>query len=162
MLTIEQSIFGTYLLHLEYVYAPGEAVLPDQEQQMTNLLSFVAADWPYESDGVASHMELADAASMVAWLTANAEQLRAVGFSIQQALDKPYYVGTVTIRDNYTDARGQLHEQQELLLRDGVSVPLQDVLDAISRGATEFLLPTGDTLIIPIQQIMDYVNPSSL
>lgn len=97
-----------------------------------------------------------DTESLVAWLQQYSHQLADAGFAIRQPHDKTYYLGAFDIEEDHKAVGDWLQMKVNIRLEDGRTIPFSDLKDTIMAGEREYLLPTGERLIIPEEWIQRY------
>lgn len=99
------------------------------------------------------------AAEMVSWLRTYAPQLKAQGFDVVQPSNHVYYIGPLSVEQSDTWHGDWLQTDVTVVLDDGsLRIPFRDLRDTILRGEQEYLLPTGELLIIPAEWLQRYAD----
>ena len=96
-------------------------------------------------------------ADMIDWLRHHGPGLREQGFDVVQPSDHPYYIGPLQVKQNDTWNGDWLQTEVTILVDDGrLRIPFSDLRDTILRGEQEYMLPTGEILLIPDEWLKRY------
>ena len=124
------------------------------------------------------YVRFASLSLMVDWLRAYAPGLRAHGFDVVQPSDHIYYIGPLSVeqsdtwhgdwlqtdvtvvveRPNSPDDQtpNSPNDQTPNSPNDQLRIPFLDLRDTILRGEREYMLPTGEILLIPAEWLKRY------
>ncbi len=104
-----------------------------------------------------SYLRFPDLRQMVDWLREYAPRLRDMGFDVIQPSDKVYYIGSLNVEQSDTWVGDWLQTEVTIVLEDGkLRIPFRDLRDTILQGEQEYMLPTGQRLIIPAEWLQRY------
>lgn len=176
-LTAENSIDGRHILSLKFKYGSLEYTAEDKtngrvtlteeqdgfrfirqmrnkasEQQMAELLKKVtrASDTP---------IKFASLSKMIDWLREYAPELKAHGFDVVQPSDRIYYIGPLSVEQNDTWQGDWLQTDVSVVIDNGrLRIPFLELRDTILRGEQEYMLPTGELLLIPSEWLQRYTE----
>ena len=99
----------------------------------------------------------ASLAEMIAWLQCHGEQLRQQGFSVVQPSEKPYYIGLLDVQQSDEWHGDWLQTDVTIVLDEGrLRIPFLDLRDTILRGEQDYMLPSGQRLLIPQEWLQRY------
>ena len=134
-----------------------------REQRMAEILS--------ELTGVSKvPVKFASLSLMIDWLRAYAPGLRAQGFDVVQPSDHNYYIGPLSVEQSDTWNGDWLQTDVTIVVdrpsspdaqtpnspNDQLRIPFLDLRDTILRGEREYMLPTGEILLIPTEWLKRY------
>ncbi len=123
-----------------------------QEQRMMHLLLETGIEMT-----AAGIIHFPTLASMVDWLRQYGPRLRHHGFDVIQPSDHVYYIGALSVEQSDTWHGDWLQTDVTIVLDDGrLRIPFRDLRDTILRGEQEYLLPTGELLLIPDEWLSRY------
>jgi superfamily II DNA or RNA helicase len=123
-----------------------------EEQQKTELL--LQTGIQLTSYGDIRFDSLSD---MIDWLRQFAPALRQQGFEVVQPSDKVYYIGPLSVEQSETWHGDWLQTDVTIVLDDGrLRIPFRDLRDTILRGEQDYMLPTGERLLIPMEWLQRY------
>ncbi len=172
----ESTIAGRHILSLRFRYgdieytsyhqSPGQVTLQetegeirfrrqlrdlDREQTYTEQLRDVSQLSEQGTIAFASLSQLID------WLRQYGKQLRAQGFDIIQPSDELYYIGPLAVEQSDHWQGDWLQTEVTILLDGGrLQVPFSDLRTSILNGEQEYMLPTGERLLIPREWLERY------
>ena len=173
-LTAETSIDGSRMLSLRFrygslEYAPdsktnGRVTLTetedgfrfvrqlrnrDEEHRLTEVLK--------EVTGEGNIIRFPSLAKMIDWLREYAPRLKSEGFDVVQPSDHIYYIGPLSVEQSDTWQGDWLQTDVTVVIDDGrLRIPFRDLRDTILRGEQEYMLPTGELLLIPSEWLQRY------
>ena len=176
-LSTETSIDGQHILSLRFRYGlnefspdsllPGRVTLQEtedsfrftrqlrnrhQEQLLINQLRQTGAE--VTASGIIRFTTLS---AMVTWLRTYGPQLRHDGFDVVQPSDHVYYIGPLSVEQNDTWHGDWLQTDVTIVIDEGrLRIPFRDLRDTILRGEQEFMLPSGERLLIPSEWLARY------
>ena len=103
------------------------------------------------------HIRFPKLADMIDWLRHHGPKLREQGFDVVQPSDHPYYIGPLQVKQSDTWNGDWLQTEVTILVDDGrLRIPFSDLRDTILRGEQEYMLPTGEILLIPDEWLKRY------
>ena len=178
-LIIETAIDGKRLLSLRFIYGSTEYTLDSKtngrvtlieedgsfrfirqlrnkqmEQEQMELLR--QTESRMSSRGEIRFQSLEE---MVGWLRQHAAKLKAQGFDVVQPSDHVYHIGPLDVKQDDTWQGDWLQTKVTVVLDGGrLQIPFQDLRDTILRGEREYMLPTGEFLLIPREWIQRYTD----
>ncbi len=178
-LVMELVVDGRYILSLRFKYrdlefaygseVPGKVMLSETEDsfRFTRLLR----DWQQEQSfaSLVRHTgaEMTSAGiirfptltGLVDWLRQHGPWLREQGFDVVQPSDRVYYVGPLSVRQSDTWHGDWLQTDVTVVLGEGsLLIPFIDLRDTILRGEREYMLPSGERLLIPEEWLARYAD----
>lgn len=184
-LTAETSVDGSHIVSLKFGYGSlsytpesksnGRVTLTetadgfrfvrqlrrhDEECRMAEVLREVTG-----MDG--SIVRFPSAGKMIDWLRNYAPRLKNEGFDVVQPSDHPYYIGPLSVEQSDTWRGDWLQtdvtvvverasDQTAATLDDQIRLPFLALRDTILRGEREYMLPTGEVLLIPNEWLQRY------
>ena len=96
---------------------------------------------------------------MVGWLRQHAAELKSQGFDVVQPSDHIYHIGPLDVEQSDTWQGDWLQTKVTVVLDGGrLTIPFLDLRDAILRGEREYMLPTGEFLLIPEEWVQRYTD----
>lgn len=184
-LTAETSIDGSRMLSLRFrygslEYAPdsktnGRVTLTktedgfrfvrqlrnrDEEQRLAGVLQEVTgkATGGRASLGMEGNIiRFPSLSQMIDWLREYAPKLKSEGFDVVQPSDHIYYIGPLSVEQSDTWQGDWLQTDVTVVIDDGrLRIPFRDLRDTILRGEQEYMLPTGELLLIPSEWLQRY------
>ena len=94
---------------------------------------------------------------LIDWLREYAPKLKAKGFDVVQPSDQIYYIGPLSVEQRDTWHHDWLQTDVTVVIDDGrIRLPFLDLRDTILRGEQEYMLPTGELLLIPQEWLQRY------
>jgi superfamily II DNA or RNA helicase len=183
-LTAETSIDGSRMLSLLFrygslEYAPesktnGRVTLSEtddgfrfvrqlrnkgEEHRLTEVLT--------ELTGEGSVIRFPSLGQMIDWLREYAPRLKALGFDVIQPSDHIYYIGPLSVEQSDTWHGDWLQTDVTVVIERPnaptakhpdaqIRIPFRDLRDTILRGEQEYMLPTGELLLIPSEWLQRY------
>ena len=94
---------------------------------------------------------------MLDWLSSYAPQLHQQGFCVVQPSKEVYYIGPMSVEQSDEWQGDWLQTRVTVVLDDGrLRIPFSDLRDAILQGEQEYMLPTGERLLIPEEWMQRY------
>lgn len=97
--------------------------------------------------------------SMIEWLRQHAAGLRSHGFDVVQPSDHLYYIGPLNVEQSDVWLGDWLQTEVTIVINDGnIRIPFRQLRDTILQGEQEFMLPTGERLMIPREWIQRYAD----
>ena len=98
-------------------------------------------------------------AAMVNWLQEHGSRLRKQGIETVQPSDEVYYIGPLSVEQSETRSGDWLQIDVTVVLDDGrLRLPFRDLRTTILRGEQDYMLPTGERLLIPQEWLQRYGN----
>ena len=176
-LVVQESISGQHMLSLyfrygETEYAPdsntnGRVTLCEETdgfrfvRQMRNrqaeqhFVSLLSSYSPALSPrGV---IPFAALRNLIDWLRQYAPELRQAGFDVVQPSDQVYYIGPLDVEQSESWHGDWLQTNVTIVLDNGqLRIPFRNLADTILRGEQEYLMPTGELLLIPEEWLQRY------
>ena len=184
-LTAETSIDGSHILSLRFRYGSleyaadnktnGRVTLTEtddsfrfvrqlrdkaEEQRMTEVLNGVTS--------AGTVIRFPSVSQQIDWLREYAPKLKAEGFDVVQPSDHIYYIGPLSVEQSdtwqgdwlQTDVTVVIDERQRAGEQGSgmgqLRIPFRDLRDTILRGEQEYMLPTGEILLIPNEWLKRY------
>lgn len=173
-LMIETAIDGSHMLSLRFRYGSleytpdstsnGKVTLTEEqgcfrfvrqlrnrfaEQQLTEILKNVS--------GAGTTMKFLSVSNMIDWLRKYSPRLKAQGFDIVQPSDHIYYIGPIDVEQHDTWQGDWLQTDVTVVIDGGrLRIPFRNLRDTILRGEQEYLMPTGELLLIPQEWLKRY------
>ena len=96
-------------------------------------------------------------ARMIDWLRRHGPQLRRQGIEVVQPSEQVYYIGPLSIEQSDTWNGDWLQTDVTVVLDDGqLRLPFRDLQATILRGEQDYMLPTGQRLLIPREWLQRY------
>ena len=96
-------------------------------------------------------------AAMIDWLRQHGPQLRQQDIEVVQPSEHVYYIGPLSIEQSDTWNGDWLQTDVTVVLDDGrLRLPFRDLRATILRGEQDYMLPTGERLIIPQEWLQRY------
>jgi len=101
---------------------------------------------------------------LIDWLRQHAPELREAGFNVVQPSDHVYYIGSLSVEQSDVWQGDWLQTNVTVVVEaDGTSqasgqlrIPFRNLCDTILRGEQEYMLPTGEILLIPDEWLKRY------
>ena len=101
---------------------------------------------------------------LIDWLRQHAPELREAGFNVVQPSDHVYYIGSLSVEQSDVWQGDWLQTNVTVVVEaDGTSqasgqlrIPFRKLCDTILRGEQEYMLPTGEILLIPDEWLKRY------
>lgn len=173
-LTVETSVDGSRMLSLQFRYGSleytpesktnGRVTLTEtddgfrfvrqlrdriEEQRLTEVLSAVT--------GKGTAIRFPSLGRMIDWLREYAPKLQARGFDVVQPSDHIYYIGPLSVEQSDIWQGDWLQTDVTVVIDHGrLHIPFRDLRDTILRGEQEYMLPTGELLLIPSEWLQRY------
>ena len=170
-LTVSTAIDGSSLLTLTFkydqlAYAPdsksrGQVVLEETADggfRFTRKLRNLQAEQHYlellrQEDAplqIHGYIPFPSILTLVDWLRSHAPALRSQGFDVVQPSDNIYYIGPLSVEQSDTWQGDWLQTNVTVVIDDGrLRLPISQLANAILHGEQEYMLPTGERLLIP-------------
>ncbi len=99
--------------------------------------------------------------TLIDWLRNYAPRLKTAGFEVVQPTDHIYYIGPLNVEQSDT-WRGDWLQTDVTVVVEGdggqIRIPFLDLRDTILRGEQEYMLPTGEILLIPQEWLKRYAD----
>ena len=125
-----------------------------REEQLAQLLTQTGVQMT--ADG---HIAFPTTADMVNWLRQQGATLRAQGFNVVQPSSHHYYIGPLNVEQSDQWQNDWLQTNVTIVLDDGrLRIPFYELRDTILRGEQEYMLPTGEVLLIPEEWLQRYAD----
>ena len=173
-LTAETSIDGGHILSLRFRYGSleyaadnktnGRVTLTeeddsfrfvcqlrdkDEEKRLRGLLN--------EVTGAGTVIRFPSVSQQIDWLREYAPRLKEEGFDVVQPSDHIYYIGPLSVEQSDTWQGDWLQTDVTVVIDGGrLRIPFRDLRDTILRGEQEYMLPTGEILLIPNEWLKRY------
>lgn len=173
-LTAETSIDGGHILSLRFRYGSleyaadnntnGRVTLTeeddsfrfvrqlrdkDEEKRLRDLLN--------EVTGAGTVIRFPSVSQQIDWLREYAPRLKEEGFDVVQPSDHIYYIGPLSVEQSDTWQDDWLQTDVTVVIDGGrLRIPFRDLRDTILRGEQEYMLPTGEILLIPNEWLKRY------
>ncbi len=173
-LTAESSIDGSHILSLRFRYGSleyaadnktnGRVTLTEaddsfrfvrqlrdraEERRLTELLRDVT--------GAETVVRFTSVSQQIDWLRQYSPRLKAEGFDVVQPSDHIYYIGPLSVEQSDTWHGDWLQTDVTVVIEEGrLRIPFLDLRDTILRGEQEYMLPTGEILMIPNEWLKRY------
>ena len=173
-LTAETSIDGGHILSLRFRYGSleyaadnntnGRVTLTeeddsfrfvrqlrnkDEEKRLRDLLN--------EMTGAGTVIRFPSVSQQIDWLREYAPRLKEEGFDVVQPSDHIYYIGPLSVEQSDTWQGDWLQTDVTVVIDGGrLRIPFRDLRDTILRGEQEYMLPTGEILLIPNEWLKRY------
>ena len=97
--------------------------------------------------------------AMIDWLRENAPKLQAQGFDVVQPSDKVYYIGPLSVEQSDVWHGDWLQTDVTVVIDDGrIRFPFRNLRDTILSGEQEYMLPSGELLLIPHEWLQRYMD----
>ena len=173
-LTAETSIDGSRMLSLRFrygslEYAPdsktnGRVTLTETEGGFRFVRQLRNRDEEHrlvevlqEVTGEGNIIRFPSLAKMIDWLREYAPRLKTEGFGVVQPSDHIYYIGPLSVEQSDTWQGDWLQTDVTVVIDDGrLRIPFRDLRDTILRGEQEYMLPSGELLLIPSEWLQRY------
>ena len=183
-LTAETSIDGSHILSLRFRYGSleyaadnkvnGRVTLTEaddsfrfvrqlrdkaEEQRLTEVLRKATGrrGSGNEVTGAGTIIRFTSVSQQIDWLREYAPRLKAAGFDVVQPSDHVYYIGPLSVEQNDTWQGDWLQTDVTVVIDNGrLRIPFRDLRDTILRGEQEYMLPTGEILLIPNEWLKRY------
>ena len=173
-LTAETSIDGGHILSLRFRYGSleyaadnntnGRVTLTeeddsfrfvrqlrdkDEEKRLRDLLN--------EVTGAGTVIRFPSVSQQIDWLREYAPRLKEEGFDVVQPSGHIYYIGPLSVEQSDTWQGDWLQTDVTVVIDGGrLRIPFRDLRDTILRGEQEYMLPTGEILLIPNEWLKRY------
>ena len=183
-LTAETSIDGSHILSLRFRYgsleyaadnkANGRVTLTEaddsfrfvrqlrdkaEEQRLGEVLRKATGrrGSGNEVTGARTVIRFTSVSQQIDWLREYAPRLKAEGFDVVQPSDHVYYIGPLSVEQSDTWQGDWLQTDVTVVIEEGrLRIPFRDLRDTILRGEQEYMLPTGEILLIPNEWLKRY------
>ena len=183
-LTAETSIDGGHILSLKFRYGSREYAADnktngrvtlteeddsfrfvrqlrdkDEEQRLTEVLRKATGRCGSgnEVTGAGTVIRFPTVSQQIDWLREYAPRLKAEGFDVVQPSDHIYYIGPLSVEQSDTWQGDWLQTDVTVVIDGGrLRIPFRDLRDTILRGEQEYMLPTGEILLIPNEWLKRY------
>ena len=124
----------------------------EQEQHLMEMLRQTGL--PMNSSGYATFDRLK---MMVEWLQQHVMLLRKEGFEVVQPSERVYYIGPLSVEQNDTWCGDWLQTEITVVLDEGrLRIPFRQLASTILNGDQDYMLPTGERLVIPTEWLKRY------
>lgn len=178
-LTVENAIDGRQLLSLSFrygqlVFTPyslqrGKVTLHEEDGtfRFSRLLRNMAEEQRYMEllhqavppQGITAHGEIrfATLQQLIDWLRGHRQALTAQGFDVVQPSDHVYHIGPLSVEQSESWHSDWLQTDVTIVLDEGrLRIPFADLRSTILRGEQDYMLPTGERLLIPEEWLQRY------
>ncbi len=177
-LTMEMSVNGQYLLSLRFKYGNvdypsdgkpvGRVSLREKEdggfQFIRQLRDTQREQQAWEQVAQTGARMTAEGiirfptiSLLLDWLRQYGPQLRSLGIDVVQPSDHVYYIGPLNVRQSDVWHGDWLQTDVTIELDNGrLLIPFHKLRDTILRGEQEYMLPTGERLLIPNEWLQRY------
>ncbi len=175
-LTAETAIDGRHILSLRFRYGNmqyaadnktnGRVTLTEaddsfrfvrqlrdkvEERRLTEVLR--------EMTGAEPVVRFSSVSQQIDWLREYSPRLKAEGFDVVQPSDHIYYIGPLSVEQSDTWHGDWLQTDVTVVIDEGrLRIPFLDLRDTILRGEQEYMLPTGEILMIPNEWLKRYAD----
>lgn len=178
-LTLDTTVDGHHILTLRFWYG-NESYVPDNQAvgrvklkeendsfHFTRLIRDTKRERQYIEQLCLTGVQIAaqgyiffdSLAKMIDWLRQHGPQLRQQGFDIIQPSDQVYHIGPLSVEQSDTWNGDWLQTDVTIVLDEGrLRIPFRDLRESILRGEQEYMLPTGERLLIPGEWLQRYAN----
>ena len=130
-----------------------------EEKRLRDLLN--------EVTGAGTVIRFPSVSQQIDWLREYAPRLKAEGFDVVQPSDHIYYIGPLSVEQSDTWQGDWLQTDVTVVVNvpndqttkqpnDQLRIPFRDLRDTILRGEREYMLPTGEILLIPNEWLKRY------
>ena len=110
-----------------------------------------------EVTGAKTVIRFTSVSQQIDWLREYAPRLKAEGFDVVQPSDHVYYIGPLSVEQSDTWQGDWLQTDVTVVIEEGrLRIPFRDLRDTILRGEQEYMLPTGEILLIPNEWLKRY------
>ena len=110
-----------------------------------------------EVTGAGTVIRFPSVSQQIDWLREYAPRLKAEGFDVVQPSDHIYYIGPLSVEQSDTWQGDWLQTDVTVVIDNGrLRIPFRDLRDTILRGEQEYMLPTGEILLIPNEWLKRY------
>ena len=110
-----------------------------------------------EVTGAGTVIRFSSVSQQIDWLREYAPRLKAEGFDVVQPSDHIYYIGPLSVEQSDTWQGDWLQTDVTVVIDGGqLRIPFRDLRDTILRGEQEYMLPTGEILLIPNEWLKRY------
>ena len=178
-LTVENAIDGRQLLALSFrydqmVYTPyspsrGKVTLHEEDGsfRFSRLLRNMAEEQRYmkllcqavlpPATTARGEVRFQTLQQLIDWLRRHGEALRAQGFDVIQPSDHIYHIGPLSVEQNESWHSDWLQTEVTVVLDNGrMRIPFADLRATILHGEQDYMLPTGERLLIPQEWLSRY------
>ena len=173
-LMAENSIDGTHILSLRFRYGSLEYAADNKTNGRVTLTEtddsfrFVRQlrdkdeeqrlkDLQNEVTGAGTVIRFQSVSQQIDWLREYAPKLKAEGFDVVQPSDHAYYIGPLSVEQSDTWQGDWLQTDVTVVIDNGrLRIPFRDLRDTILKGEQEYMLPTGEILLIPNEWLKRY------
>ena len=173
-LTAETSIDGGHILSLRFRYGSLEYAADNKTNGRVTLTEeddsfrFVRQlrdkaeekrlrDLLNEVTGSGTVIRFPLVSQQIDWLREYVPRLKAEGFDVVQPSDHIYYIGPLSVEQSDTWQGDWLQTDVTVVIDGGrLRIPFRDLRDTILRGEQEYMLPTGEILLIPNEWLKRY------
>ena len=173
-LTAETAIDGSRILSLTFRYGSLEYA-PDSK--MNGRVTLTETDGSFrfvrqlrdkagehrlkealnDVTGEGSIIRFPSLCAMIDWLRKYAPRLKAQGVDVVQPSDHIYYIGPLSVEQNDNWQGDWLQTEVTVVIDEGrLRIPFRDLRDTILRGEQEYMLSTGELLLIPAEWLQRY------
>lgn len=105
------------------------------------------------------HIHFDTMSELVDWLRQYGSQLRQEGIEVVQPSEHVYYIGPLNVEQSESWHGDWLQTDVTVILDDGrLRIPFRDLRETILRGEQDYMLPTGERLLIPSEWLQRYGN----
>ena len=176
-LMVERSLVGDHLLALRFRYGDMDYAMDSKLNGRVKLLDtgdgfrFIRSMRNMEreqqaieavrqtgaalSDG--GNLQFATTVELVDWLRQHGPYLRQQGIEVVQPSECVYYIGPFSVEQSETWQGDWLQTNVTVVLDEGrLRIPFIDLRDTILRGEQDYMLPTGERLLIPQEWLQRY------
>ena len=140
-----------------------------EEQRLTEVLR--------KMTGGGTVIRFPSVSEQIDWLRKYAPRLKAEGFDVVQPSDHVYYIGPLSVEQSDTWHGDWLQTDVTVVIErpndqttsspndqttgspnDQIRIPFRDLRDTILKGEQEYMLPTGERLLIPSEWLKRYAD----
>ena len=176
-LVVEKSFLGDHLLTLRFQYGNIEYAFEStsggqvQLQETADGFRFIrsrrnrqveqqAVEAVLQTGAALSahgNLSFSSTAAMIDWLREHGPLLRQQGIEVVQPSEQVYYIGPLSVEQCETWNGDWLQTDVTVVLDEGrLRLPFRELRSAILHGEQDYLLPTGERLLIPQEWLERY------
>ena len=180
-LMAEHTVDGRHVLSLHFLYGSASYTPDSKSNGQVRLVENSGGEHTSSADGFrfvrqmrdrhkeealmaclkgvspSGHIPFTTLQAMIDWLRQYGPQLRRQGFDVVQPSAHPYYIGPLSVEQQDTWHNDWLQTDVTVVVDNGrLRIPFRDLRDTILRGDREYMLPTGELLLIPDEWLKRY------
>lgn len=175
-LVAETTIHGKHILQLRFRYGStiytsdsksnGRVTLTDKDgdfcfvrQMRDRQREQAILDILMQQAGAGPIIEFQSLSEMIGWLRQHAPKLKEQGIDVTQPSDHVYYIGPLSVEQSDTWNGDWLQTDVTVVCDNGrLRFPFLDLRETILSGEKEYLLPSGELLLIPQEWLQRYTS----